>query len=102
MSNKNINLNDYLDKLVGRVYKILPLLEEDPVNAKKYMSSLINELEGATSNYSDDSYLVSTLFSLQGVRTTTDYNILRKTVFECLDNVNKLKAKLKIESEKGG
>lgn len=97
-NNKDINLEDYLDKLVGKIFKILPLLEENPENAKKYLISLINELEGMTSNYSHDSYIVSTLFSLQGIRFNTDYNIWRKTVFDCLNNVKHLKAKF----NKGG
>jgi hypothetical protein len=95
MINKDINLDDYLDKLVGKIFKILPLLEENPVNAKKYLNSLTIELDGMTKNYSDDSYIVSTLFSLQGIKSITDYNICRKTVFDCLDNINKLKTKLK-------
>ena len=98
MENKNINLNDYLDKLVGKIFKILPLLEENPINAKKYMVSIINELEGATRNYTDDSYMVSTLFSLQGIKSVTDYNVCRKTIFDCINNINNLKIKMK----KGG
>jgi hypothetical protein len=95
IKNNNINLDDYLDKLVGKIFKILPLLEENPVNAKKYMLTIINELEGATNNYNDDSYLVSTLFGLQGIKSVTDYNICRKTVFDCINNINNLKAKIK-------
>lgn len=101
MENKNINLDDYLDKLVGKIFKILPLLEENPTNAKKYLNSLTIELEGMIKNYSDDSYIVSTLFSLQGIKSITDYNVCRKTVFDCLNNINNLKSKIK-NSEEGG
>ena len=101
MENKNINLDDYLDKLVGKIFKILPLLEENPINARKYLSSLTIELEGMTQNYCEDSYIVSTLFSLQGIKQCTDYNVCRKTVFDCLNNINNLKSKMK-NLEKGG
>lgn len=89
----NINLDDYLDKLVGKIFKILPLLEENPTNAKKYLNSLTIELDGMTKYYSDDSYIISTLFSLQGIKTVTDYNVCRKTILDCLSNVNSLKKK---------
>lgn len=95
IKNNNINLDDYLDKLVGKIFKILPLLEENPINAKKYLNSLTIELEGATRNYSNDSYLVSTLFSLQGIKSVTDYNVCRKTVFDCIEYINKLKNKVR-------
>jgi hypothetical protein len=97
--NNNINLDDYLDKLVGKIFKILPLLEENPTNAKKYLNSLTIELDGMTQCYSDDSYIISTLFSLQGIKTVTDYNVCRKTVFDCLNNINNLKSKLKKKEE---
>lgn len=97
MINTNINLDDYLDKLVGKIYKILPLLEENPTNAKKYLNSLIIELDGMTKYYFDDSYIVSTLFSLQGIKTITDYNVCRKTILDCLNNINSLKRKFKKE-----
>ncbi|MFA5559525.1 MAG: hypothetical protein WDA59_08790 [Methanofastidiosum sp.] len=92
--NAKINLNNYLDRLVGKIYKALCILEENPENAKKYLNSLTVELDGFTHYYSDDSYIISTLFSLQGIKQCTDHNVWRKTVLECIDNVNKLKAKL--------
>lgn len=95
IKNNNINLDDYLDKLVGKIFKILPLLEENPINAKKYLNSLTIELDGMTKYYSDDSYIVSTLFSLQGIKSVTDYNVCRKTVFDCIEYINKLKNKVR-------
>lgn len=90
-----IDLTNYLDQLVNKIYKALCILEENPNNAKKYLDSLTIELDGMTQYYSDDSYIVSTLFSLQGVKQCTDYNVWRKVVFESINNVNKLKQKLK-------
>ena len=90
-----IDLTNYLDQLVNKIYKALCILEENPKNAKKYLDSLTIELDGMTTYYSDDSYIVSTLFSLQGVKNCTDYNVWRKVVFESINNVNKLKQKLK-------
>lgn len=93
--NNKINLTNYLDQLVNKIFKALCILEEDPKNAISYLNSLTVELDGMTQYYSDDSYIISTLFSLQGIKRCTDHNVWKKTVFECIDNVNKLNAKLK-------
>ena len=90
------DLTKYLDQLVNKIFKILYIIEENPEDLKKYLNSLTIELDGMTQYYSDDSYIISTLFSLQGNRECTDHNVWRKTVFECINNVNKLNAKLKI------
>lgn len=90
--NNNINMNDYCDKLIGRIFKVLPLLEENPDHAKKYISSLLVELNGASKIFNDNSYFISIICSLEGIGNCTDYNLCRRKIFECISICNKLKA----------
>lgn len=90
-----INLNEYTDKLVGRIYKILPLIESDKDNAKKYLNNLLVELNGAN-KYFDNINFTRIIFSLEGMKNITDYNIVRSKIFECINLVNKIK---KIQKE---
>ncbi len=91
---KERDLTKYLDQLVNSIFKALCILEENPQNAVKYLDSLTIELDGMSQFYSEDPYIIRTLFSLQGIKQCTDYNLWRKTVFECISNVNKLQVKL--------
>lgn len=82
--NNEMELNEFCDKLVGRIYKILPLIEEDKENAKKYLNSLIVELDGANEHFENKSNFQSILFSLEGIKNITDYNVCRKRFLNVL------------------
>jgi hypothetical protein len=86
-----MNIKTYSEDLVNRVFKILPLIEENPEHAKKYISSLVVELQGAVSLFEDNNYLTRILFSIEGIQTVTDYNVVRRKVFECINLINKMK-----------
>ena len=85
-----MNIQHYSEKLVNRVFKILPLIEENPENAKKYISSLVVELHGAVNLFEENDYLTRILCSIEGIKEVTDYNIVRRKVFECIDLINKI------------
>lgn len=87
-----LELEKYCDRLVGRIWKILKIREsEHPEHGRKYLENLVIELRGASSYFDNDSYFMSMLFSLEGIKNVTDHNVLRRKVFECIDLCNKLK-----------
>jgi len=88
------DIKNYTDRLVGRIYKLLCIREENPQHAIKYLENLLVELRGARKTFNYNSYFVSILFSLEGMQEVTDYNLYRRKVFECIDLVNKLKKDL--------
>jgi hypothetical protein len=90
----NMKLDKYCDRLVGRVYKLLCIREEDAQNAKKYLESFLVELKGASKYFGNNSYFASLIFSLEGIRDVTDYNLYKRKIFECINIVNKIKKEL--------
>lgn len=97
MVKNDIDLNNYLTKLVNKVFKILPLREENPEYEKKYLNSLLIELRGAVSTFNSDGDFMSIIFSLEGIRDVQDYNVVRSEIFKCIDKINKLEVKYKKE-----
>jgi hypothetical protein len=85
-----MDIKNYCENLTNRIFKILPLREENPENAKKYVSSLVVELQGACSLFEENDYLTRILCSIKGIEGVTDYNVVRRKVFECLDLINKI------------
>lgn len=93
----NLYLANYFNMLVGKIWKILPMGEENNKHLKSYMESLQRELIGnmnlvETLKY--DSYFVTLLNKIEFM-INSDYNheICRKEVFECIELVKKIKAK---------
>lgn len=88
---ENKNLQQYCDRLVGRIFKILKILDENPSDASKYLTSLLVELDGAGAYFEENYYFTRIVFSLKGIQNVTDYNVIRSKIFECISLANKLK-----------
>lgn len=93
----NPYLANYFSMLIGRVWKILPMGEENNRHLKSYMESLQRELMGnmnlvETLKY--DSYFISLLNKIEFL-ISSEYNhkIYRKEVFECVELVKKIKTR---------
>ena len=97
-----INFEKYFDSLIGKIFKILPLSEEVPLNdVEKYKESLLIELKGASVNFDHDSYFVAIISKIEGIRGIKDHNVCRKTVLESLNLLKKFKTEyLKKEVKK--
>lgn len=91
----DINFDKYLDKMINRIFKILPLLEQNDENVDKYVDSLLIELNGGIRYFENNADYISVIFSLQGVAGTKDYNVWRSKIFECIGSVNKIKKEVK-------
>jgi len=82
----------YLRWLKNQIYKLLPLREEKG-EWKKFAESLIWELKGAD-NIQNKVPLMSLIFKLSALTKMEDFRIYRKTIFECINLINKFELKL--------
>lgn len=78
---------EYLKKLVGRLYKIVPLKEEDSEFVDKYIKGLVDELTGnarimITCNY--DSRIMIIASTLQSIIFCTAHSEYKSAVFKCI------------------
>lgn len=91
----------YLETLKNRLFKIIPLFEENNEGIYKYIDSLLFELGGMIyvvkelKNNSMFLSLIATLESLLDESLAGEYNIslVRREVFRCLNIVEKLQQK---------
>lgn len=94
-------MGKYLEKLVDRIFKILPMFEEKDGGLHKYINSLVVELLGFQELVkrleveSEYVILVSTLKSLAShvIDFEDDKKVIRKEVFKCLDLIKKIRKK---------
>ena len=74
----------YLIVLKNKVYKLLPLKEEN-LDWDKYLNSILIEVSGFSSLFEDRVRLISLMSKLEGLNSLEDFMLYRRTVFECLN-----------------
>ena len=88
---------NYFKFLIGRVWKILPMTEEENIHLKDYMESLQRELIGnmnLVESLKYDGYFITLLNKIEFlINEECEHQVLRKEVFECVDLINKLQSK---------
>lgn len=85
---------DFLKGLIGAIYKILPLKEENNSYLDDYLDSLTIQLTGALETYpelSSNTKYISIINSIQYFRKN-EFNVkqCRREVFKCIENVKKI------------
>ena len=99
----NVYFANYFNFLIGRVWKILPMWEEDNKDLQSYMESLQRELIGNMNLVEElkyDGYFITLLNKLEYLINEEYTNdICRKEVFECIDIVEKISKKYNILEE---
>ena len=79
----------YLNALKGKIYKLLPIYEEDRDSFQIYAKSLLIELKGATLTFSVLKTEKHFIDIINIVNYFTEYNVsyyeCKKQVFKCLD-----------------
>lgn len=92
--NDNEFFLNYLNFLIGRVYKILPISEDEPVTLKSYLDSLVLELLGSKDlilKLKKDASFLSLIATLQSLSENQySHNVIRSEVFKCIDIIKKL------------
>lgn len=93
----------YFNFLIGRVWKILPMWEENNEDLKSYMESLQRELIGNINLVKEikcDSYFITLLSKLEYlINEEYTHEICRKEVFECVDIVKKIAERYGVTKE---
>jgi hypothetical protein len=87
----NVDIDPYFNQLINRVFKLLPLREEQNTGLDRYIESLIAELFGVKELFLmvDDAYLVSLLATLESLKLL-DFQQYRREVFKCIGLVQRL------------
>lgn len=85
-----------LQKIVDKIFKILPLYEEKNSTVDSYIESLILEITGFTSKYGNVgiSEYMSVISTLEGLRGIIDDRgkqpTVKREVFKCIETINKI------------
>ena len=88
---------NYTDVLIARIYKILPLYEEENEGFYTYISSLIFELNGiywSVLDIRDNSEyltLISVLEAIGDKSLEKNHATVKREVFKCIDVIKKLR-----------
>ncbi len=95
---------NYLDFLVGKVYKCLPMREQEDKTLNKYMESLKRELIGNKELIIELKYngnFQTILGKLQYlISNEVDLKTFKKDIFDCISLITKLKDEYKKENKK--
>lgn len=84
-----VTLEEYKSKLIGKIYKLLPLREEKK-DWQSYLDGLLIELIGANDLFADSYELGIVLANLNGLRiTNTAFHLYRKIVLDSISIVKK-------------
>ena len=94
---------NYLCKLIDRIYKIIPLKEENIKTVGSYIENIIDEIMGnaelINSIDCDPRVMIitSTLYSIVG---ETDHSTYKRSVFKCIRYIEQLRDTVSEELEK--
>ena len=84
-----VTLEEYKSKLIGKIYKLLPLREEKK-DWQSYLDGLLIELIGANDLFADSYELGIVLANLNGLRiTNTAFHLYRKIVLDSISIIKK-------------
>lgn len=85
---------NYLCKLIDRIYKIIPLKEDNIETVGSYIENIIEEILGNAELINSINYdsrvmiITSTLYSIIGA---TEHDIYKRSVFKCIRYIEQLK-----------
>lgn len=87
---------NYFDILINRLYKILPLKEEESSTVVTYIESLLSEMTGGQEVIlilENDGRFLSIINSLEYIRSCDDVGVCKREIFKCIRIVETLKKK---------
>ena len=82
-------LRAYLNALKNKVYKLLPLREEN-LEWEKHLSTILIEISGFGNIIEPKVGVIELSAKLEGLFTLEDFMLYRKTIFECLNIIDSL------------
>lgn len=90
---KTSDVIDNLNRITNQIFKLLPLREEHG-DWKAPLESLTTEVKGMTVLFEDQKDMFSLVCKMEGLKTLDteeDFLVFRKTIFECLGLLTKVK-----------
>ena len=87
---KEVIKNEVL-RLTNRLWKLIPMRENEEDWHKQLMTVII-DIAGKDEIFLHNSHVLQLLSKLEGLRVSEDieFNIYRKTVFECINLINEV------------
>ncbi len=93
----NEDLLIYLNSLVGKIYKMLPMMEDGDITVNKYISSFVHELCGLAMIMGQCEHekrmLLTIVCTLEPFICNQDcfsHDVYKREIFKCIDLVNKI------------
>jgi hypothetical protein len=91
------SLQNYCDPyLVARIYKILPLKEEEK-DWRTYVENLNQELLGADEIFLNNAHFISIVHKLESLLLVNSHKDYRRLIFECISVAKTIPSKLNKE-----
>lgn len=90
---KTSDVVDNFNRITNQVFKLLPLREEHG-DWKAPLETLTTEVKGMTALFDDQKDMFSLVCKMEGLKTLDkeeDFLIFRKTIFECLGLLAKVR-----------
>jgi|WetSurMetagenome_2_1015567.scaffolds.fasta_scaffold34651_5 hypothetical protein len=84
----------YLDRLTGRVFKLLPLWEQDKKSFYSNHKTLIQELITAEKMVLYCGYYIELINKLECLTDIEEHKYIKKHIRECIDIIQTLKKKV--------
>lgn len=93
---------NYIKRLVGKIFKMLPIRENSEEDFNNYYKSILSELEGAQDLiFSDSFYFVDLVAKINGLpalffdeKNSAGHRDYKKRIMECIDIVDKIREEL--------
>jgi hypothetical protein len=88
-----VQYNEYCERLIDKIFKLLPLKEEGNKTLPKYTDSLLIELWGGReiiNPFSESPEFLSLVCSVTGMKTLEEKAVYRSKVFECIEICKRL------------
>lgn len=85
-----LTVASYFRGLVGKIFKILPMYEEDNATLNVYLRSLMLEVSGGQRILNNDELMFELIVNLEAVLLTNNHKELRSQVFKCTNICNQL------------
>lgn len=93
------HLSLYFEKLIGKIFKILPMKESKVDTIQTYCMLLICELLGGKAVSMNEPIIVELIFNLESIMKSTDKSIYKPLIMKCINLCECLIYKLKGEGD---
>ena len=94
---------NYLCKLIDRIYKIIPLKEENVETVESYIENIIDEIMGNSElikSIDCDARIMIITSTLYSVIGANEHDVYKRSVFKCIRYIEQLKDRVSEELSK--